>query len=128
MTSELILKEIQNEWHGTLKAYAIGFISSILLTALSFFLVITKFLSGHLLIYSIIGLALIQALIQLLFFLHVGQEAKPRWETIAFGFMVMVLLIVIIGSLWIMNDLDDRMMTDMKAKMHSEQLKEEIHD
>lgn len=128
MSSELSLKEIQKEWHGTLKAYVIGFISSILLTAISFSLVITKLLSGHLLVYTIIGLALIQAMIQLLFFLHVGQEAKPRWETIAFGFMTMVLLIIMIGSLWIMNDLDDRMMTDMNAKMPSEKTKEMLHD
>ena len=37
MTSELSLKEIQKEWHGTLKSYVIGFIASLLLTALFFF-------------------------------------------------------------------------------------------
>ena len=32
----------------------------------------------------IVALALLQAIVQLLFFLHVGQEAKPRWETLVF--------------------------------------------
>jgi cytochrome o ubiquinol oxidase operon protein cyoD len=117
MTTELSLKEIKKEWHGTLTAYVIGFIFSLLLTGASFYLVITKFFSGHILIYTIIGLAIVQAVIQLLFFLHVGQEAKPRWETIAFCFMVLTLLIVVIGSLWIMNDLDERVMMNTTKEM-----------
>jgi len=106
MSDDLSLKEIQKEWHGTMKAYVIGFVVSILLTAASFFLVITRVLSGRALVFTIIGLALVQAIVQLLFFLHVGQEAKPRWETVVFYFMVMVLLIIAIGSLWIMIDLN----------------------
>jgi cytochrome o ubiquinol oxidase operon protein cyoD len=116
MSEELSLQEIQKEWHGSLKAYMIGFIASILLTALSFSLVLTQALPGHLLVYTIVALALIQAIFQLLFFLHVGQEAKPRWETLVFLFMVLVLLIIAIGSLWIMFDLDKRMMGDMKME------------
>lgn len=113
MSEELSLKEIQKEWHGTLKAYAIGFILSLLLTGLSFFIVIQKELSGPTLVYTILGLAFVQAIVQLLFFLHVGQEPKPRWETLVFLFMVLILLIIVIGSLWIMNDLNDRMMDGM---------------
>src|ERR1700722_18754434 len=108
MTTDLSLKEIQKEWHGTLKSYVIGFLASLLLTAASFSLVITKILSGQLLIFTIFGLAIVQAIVQLLFFLHVGQEAKPRWESLVFYFMVLVLLIVVIGSLWILFDLNDR--------------------
>jgi cytochrome o ubiquinol oxidase subunit IV len=113
MSSELSLKEVQKEWHGTVKSYVIGFVASLLLTAASFLLVMTKLFSGPALVYTIICLALAQAVVQLLFFLHVGQEAKPRWETVVFFFMVMVLLILAIGSLWIMYDLNDRLMSDM---------------
>ena len=114
MNHDLSLNEIQKEWHGTLKSYIIGFLASFLLTAVSFSLVITKLLSGQTLIYTIIGLATLQAIVQLLFFLHVGQEeAKPRWASIAFCFTVLILLIVVIGSLWIMYDLNDRMMPGM---------------
>lgn len=116
MSSDLSLKEIKKEWHGTLKAYLIGFAASIILTAASFFLVISEVLSGHLLAYTISALAFVQAIVQLLFFLHVGQEAKPRWETVVFYFMVMVLLIIVVGSLWIMEDLNDRVMSNMKME------------
>lgn len=111
---ELSLSEIKKEWHGTWKAYGIGFASSIFLTVASFLLVLTKVLSGSSLVYAIVSLALIQAIVQLLFFMHFGQEAKPRWESVVFYFMVLVLLIIAVGSLWIMHDLNDRVMSGME--------------
>ncbi len=114
MSEELSLKEIQKEWHGTYKSYAIGFTASLVLTAISFLLVITQILSGDVLIFTIIGLALTQAIFQLLYFLHLGKEGHPRWETMIFLFMVMVLLIIALGSIWIMYDLNNRMMPGMK--------------
>jgi len=121
MHNDLNLKEIQKEWHGTLKSYLIGFLGSILLTVIAFFLVWTRLYTGYGLILTLIGLALIQAVVQLLFFLHVGKESKPRWETLVFLFMVMVLFIIAIGSLWIMYDLKNRVMPSMDtpAKGHA---------
>lgn len=119
MTAELSLNEIKKEWHGSLKAYIIGFFLSLILTILSFSLVVTQALSGHHLIYAILGLGILQAIVQLLCFLHLGQEAKPRWETLIFCFTILILLIIVIGSLWIMNDLEHRMMPEMsKEKTH----------
>lgn len=117
MSTELSLKQIQKEYHGTFKSYVIGFIFSLLLTIVSFSLVIMKYFSNQVTIYVIAGLALMQAIVQLLLFLHVGQEAKPRWETIVFYFMVLVLVIIVLGTLWIMHDLDVRMMSEMTREM-----------
>lgn len=117
MTTELSLKEIKKEWHGTFKSYAIGFATSFLLTILSFALVITEPFAKHYIVYAIIGLAIIQASVQLLFFLHLGQEAKPRWETLGFYFMLLVLLIIVLGTLWIMYDLNYRVMSNMGMEM-----------
>lgn len=117
MHNELSLNEIKKEWHGSYKSYLIGFIASLILTSASFLLVITGTLSGHTLIYILVGLAMAQAVFQLLFFLHVGQEAKPRWETVVFLFMLLLLTIIAIGSLWVMNDLNDRVMAGMMKEM-----------
>lgn len=110
---EASLKEIQKQWHGNAKSYAIGFIGSLLLTALSFFLAWTHLLEGSALILTIIGLGLAQAILQLIFFLHLGQESKPRWELLIFLFMVMVLFIIVLGTIWIMYDLNERVMAGM---------------
>ncbi len=117
MHEELSLQKIKKEWHGTLKSYLYGFVLSLLLTGLSFFLVFSKSIQGSVLIYSLAILALVQAIIQLIFFLHVGQEAKPRWESLSFWFMILILLIIVVGSLWIMYDLDDRVMKNMSKEM-----------
>ena len=57
----------------------------------------------------LVGLAVIQLIAQVVFFLHLGREAKPRWNTAAFLFMGMVVLIIGIGSLWIMYNLNYNM-------------------
>jgi cytochrome o ubiquinol oxidase operon protein cyoD len=114
MTHELNLEESKNEWHGTVKAYVIGFFGSLILTAISFLLVITKPFSKFQVMIAIVFLALIQAIVQLRYFLHVGEEPKPRWETVIFYLMVVILIIIAIGSLWIMYDLNDRLMTGME--------------
>ncbi len=113
MEHELSLTEIKKEYHGTYTAYIVGFVVSLLLTGFSFYLVISKLLEGPTLIYSLIMLAIIQAFFQLLCFLHLGQEAKPRWESVTFWFMVLVLLIIALGTFWIMADLNDRVMAGM---------------
>lgn len=104
------LDEIQKKWPATYTSYVIGFSLSLLLTFVAYFFVWMHFFTRMTLIYTIAGLAVIQAVIQLLFFLHLGKESKPRWETAVFFFMVMVLLIIAIGSLWIMYNLNTRVM------------------
>lgn len=108
--TELSLNEIKKEWHGTYRAYLIGLLLSLVLTCISFGLVIYEPFSKDLIFHTILSLAVLQAIVQLRFFLHLGQEAKPRWETLIFTFTTLILLAVVIGSLWIMHDLDARMM------------------
>lgn len=110
MSSELSLKEIKKEYHGSLISYIIGFILSLILTLLSFLLVAFEIFPPYVLTYTIVGFALFQAFIQMIFFLHLGQEDPPQWETLVFYFMILVLVIIVLGTLWIMYDLDERVM------------------
>lgn len=114
---EKSLLEIQKMWHGSLKSYLIGFVLSAIFTTLSFLLVMAKLMSGRDLVITLGALALFQAITQLIFFLHVGKEDKPKWELLVCLFMVMVLLIVVFGSLWIMYDLNNRVMVGMENTM-----------
>ena len=116
--SELSLRQMKKEWHGSLMAYVLGFIACLVLTTVSFLLVVTKTISGVSLIYTLTVLALLQAFFQLLFFLHLGQEAKPKWESLTFCLMFIILLIIAIGTLWIMSDLNERVMPEMTEMKH----------
>lgn len=92
---------------GSLQSYTIGFLASIVLT-LSAYVVVTQSavtLSYRFLVIAIIGLAVTQLLVQLQFFIHLGHESKPHWNKLMFLFMLLILLIVVIGSLWIMSNL-----------------------
>ena len=55
-------------------------------------------------------LAFIQLIVQLVFFLHLGAESHPRWKLLTLLSTVFLLVIIVGGSIWIMFDLDSRMM------------------
>jgi cytochrome o ubiquinol oxidase operon protein cyoD len=107
---------------GEIRSYITGFVLSILLTLMPFLMVYYKTVQGTALIITIIVFALLQLFVQLIFFLHLGKGNDRQWNIMAFLFMIMVVLIVVIGSLWIMNNLDYRM-TGHDAEQHL--LKEE---
>lgn len=67
----------------------------------------------------ITALAFAQFIIQMLFFLHLGRERKPRWKLHMFFSMVAVVGIVVIGSLWIMHNLDYNMMHMSEQEQHT---------
>lgn len=93
----------------TLSRYITGFVLSLLLTLTAYSLVVYRFVSEWLLLVLAV-LALTQMIVQLVFFLHLGEEMRPRYKLISFGFMALMLLIVVVGSIWIMYNLDYNMM------------------
>lgn len=105
------------------KAYIIGFVSSISLSLIAYSLVAGHILASWTLIFTLGGLAFVQCALQLFFFLHLGQESRPRWRLGVFLFMLLIILIIVVGSVWIMHSLNTRMMPstqDMKNYMNSQ--------
>ena len=103
-----------------LRSYIIGFVSSVILTLCAYFAVTQNAFDRGLLIAVIVGLSLIQFTVQLIYFLHLGTERKPRWKFLVFSFMVSIVLILVIGSIWIMDNLNYHM-------PHGHALKEYLH-
>lgn len=98
---------------GTYRSYIVGFMLSLALTFAAFEAVWAHLshglLSTSLLIAALLVLAAAQLMVQLLFFLHLGSETKPRWNLASLLFASLVLLIIVGGSLWIMKNLDYHM-------------------
>lgn len=90
--------------------YVIGFIASIVLTCAAYVSVEYGLTNGALLIALLAIFAILQAIVQLYFFLHLGEEAKPRIQLLTFGFTTLILVIIVGGSLWIMHNLNYNMM------------------
>lgn len=100
----------QHGWNVSFKPQFLGLVVSLILVFASYLLVRNHHLSNNDLTLTVFGLGILQALAQLVFFLHLGLESKPHWNTITFLFVVLVIVIVIGGSMWIMNNLDYNLM------------------
>ena len=97
-------------WNKKLTPLVTGFILSLFLTFAGYFFATQRPFSPLILTVLILGLAFLQALSQILYFFQVSAEASPRWGLITLLFTVLVLLIVVLGSLWIMANLNYNMM------------------
>lgn len=104
--------QLQDDSHkyGSLKKYAIGFLLCVALSLASFITGIKRLATEATFTWIIAILAIVQAIVQLVLFLHLGDEEKPRLNTLIFLFMTLVLVVVIFGSLWIMESLNYQMM------------------
>lgn len=94
------------EQHVTLKGYITGFVSSVIVTLMAYTIVVNHSQTRDVMIGIVASLAVIQFVLQAVYFLHLGTERKPRWKLGVFLFMLLVVLIVVVGSIWIMNNLN----------------------
>ncbi len=94
---------------GTFTSYTIGFVISIILTLVAYFIVVEKYLPGRTLLATLVALAITQLLVQLIFFLHLGRESKPRWNLTVLLYAVLLVVILVVGTLWIMANLNYHM-------------------
>ncbi len=97
------------EQHLSYGKYIAGFAMSVLLTLMAYLLVSRHAGGTNTIVALVSGLAIMQFLVQMVFFLHIGEERKPRWKLGALLFAVVIVLIIVFGSVWIMNSLNYRM-------------------
>jgi len=102
----------------TLSAYIIGFVFSIVLTLAAFGLVERHLTTDHIFpthgvaVSVLVVLAVVQLLVQLLLFLHIDKESKPRWNLAALVFALLIVAILVGGTLWIMRNLSHGQMQE----------------
>ncbi|WP_073602351.1 cytochrome o ubiquinol oxidase subunit IV [Vibrio aerogenes] len=93
------------------KGYIIGFIASLILTAIPFYYAGTQSLPAHTTYAILFGCAIVQVIVHFVYFLHMELKTdEGRWNFISLIFSAIVVLIVIGGSLWIMWNLNVNMM------------------
>ena len=96
--------------HGSRRSYLIGFLLSVVLTAVPFWLAMTGVLEVRTTALIVVALAVAQILVHTVFFLHVNTRAEGGWTLLAIVFTAVLIVIVIAGSLWIMYHLHGNMM------------------
>jgi cytochrome o ubiquinol oxidase operon protein cyoD len=90
---------------GGIASYSIGFALSLIITLAAYVSASKHLASGWALVFILSALAIIQLLVQLVFFLHLAHEERPRWNLQALLFAAGVVIIIVFGSLWIMKNL-----------------------
>ena len=96
--------------HGSFKSYAIGFILSVILTAIPFALVMHPVTSTSATIAWIFVLAAVQVLVHLHYFLHMDMSPASRDTVVSFAFTAIIIVLIIGGSIWIMQNLNHNTM------------------
>lgn len=96
-----------------LRSYLTGFVLAIALTAASFWAVLSGGLAAGttLTVVGILGLA--QLLVHFRYFLHIDRSRQKREDLDLILFTSLVLLIIILGTTWILGNLYDRMQMTM---------------
>ena len=105
------------EGHGTFKGYVTGFVLSVILTAIPFWLVMGHVFSSNTATALIIAaFAAVQIVVHMVYFLHMNGRIEGGWSLLALIFTAILLVIVLSGSIWVMYHLNNNMM-HMPAKM-----------
>jgi cytochrome o ubiquinol oxidase operon protein cyoD len=97
--------------HGSLKGYLTGFVLSVILTAIPFWMVMTGAMDNKQATAIIImAFAVVQIVVHMVFFLHMNPASEGGWSMLALIFTVILVVIVLSGSLWVMYHLNANMM------------------
>ena len=90
--------------------YVVGLGLATLLTIASFIVAGTNLLYGPSIPTSLVVLAIAQIGVHLVFFLHITSSPDNANNILALAFGVLIVMLIVLGSLWIMGHLNANMM------------------
>ena len=97
--------------HSTLGGYMTGFVLSVILTAIPFWLVMAKvFDKPSTTAFVVLGFAVVQIVVHMIYFLHMNTKSEGGWSMLALIFTLVLVVIMLSGSLWVMYHLNHNMM------------------
>ena len=96
--------------HGSLKDYVVGFLASVVLTLIPFWLVMAEIFETKVATVSwILGLGFVQMIFHLAYFLHLKPSVQKGWTLTALVLAFIVIVICLIGSIWVVDSLHQNM-------------------
>jgi cytochrome o ubiquinol oxidase operon protein cyoD len=97
--------------HGSVKSYLTGFVLSVILTAIPFWLVMTGAYGHQATLAAIFVFAVVQILVHLKYFLHLDfVTAEGKLNSFSFLFTAVVIVLLVGLSIWIITTADTLMM------------------
>ena len=109
----------EQDFHVSVKGYVTGFILSVILTAIPFWLVMAKVLpSPKMTGFVILGFAAVQMVVHMVYFLHMNAKSEGGWNLLSLIFTTLLVGIVLSGSIWVMYHLNHNMMPGSMHELH----------
>jgi cytochrome o ubiquinol oxidase operon protein cyoD len=88
-----------------------GFVLSVILTAIPFWLVMTGTIENkNWTIAIVVAFAVVQIVVHMIYFLHMNTTSDAGWTMMALIFTIIIVVIALSGSLWVMYHLNVNMM------------------
>ena len=104
------------EPHGTLKEYLTGFVLSVILTAIPFYLLMGDVAwSKQAIALTVVVFAAVQMVVHMVYFLHMTPKSEDGWTLTSLVFTLILVVITLAGSLWVMYHMDTNMMPKHEA-------------
>ena len=97
--------------HGSLRSYIVGFVLSVVLTVIPFWLAMGKPLdNAYLAVALVFVFGAVQMVVHLHYFMHVSLKVDEGWQVMSMLFTILLLAIILGGSIWVMFHLHENMM------------------
>ncbi len=97
--------------HGSFRSYMTGFLLSVMLTAIPFWLVMNGVLKNPQATAGVIVVfAALQIIVHMIYFLHMNTRSEGGWNMLALIFTSVLVIITLSGSVWVMYHLNHNMM------------------
>lgn len=110
MTPTHYLPTDNNGWSKkTVRGYAYGFVFCVFLTLLSFGIIRYVFLDKAIIYTLLTVFAIIQMIVQSVFFLGLKTDKEGNWNVLPFLFTILIIMFLVGGTLWIMYNLNSLM-------------------
>lgn len=113
-----IIDEQYESGQLALRSYVTGFVLSIVLTLIPYFIVVNRLFDERSMIVAAVTFGVTQLFVQVVFFLHLHKKLKPRWNMVVFMFTILIVSVLVVGSLWIMANLDHNTMHASPATLN----------
>jgi len=94
-----------------IRGYLIGLALATLITVVAFFISQTTLVWQPSIPIALIVLAIAQMGVHLVFFLHITTGAESLNNVLALAFGLLIVFLLLVGTLWIMTNLDHNMVT-----------------
>jgi cytochrome o ubiquinol oxidase operon protein cyoD len=113
-------EEVEGAIHASLREYVTGFVLSVVLTAIPFWIVMNKTIaSSGTTALVILAIGAVQIVVHMIYFLHMNTKSQGGWTMLALIFTLVLVVITLSGSLWVMYHLNENMMPASPQQMRN---------